>query len=417
MHWLGRALALILTVLILIITPAAFWIFNFQRVALNPQTYKDALRSQNVYEDLLPALIDALATDGNLDSANREALKGLVNNMSPEEWGILSERLLPPSWLQTQVEGNINRIFSWLDAARPTPGINFDLTELKTRLSDNSTARQAVTVVVPRLPACTATQNSQIDQAVSAGSFDKFPLCNPGSSDRRQVMVETLTNVLNALGKQLPDHWDLNEQLRQAARGQRVNDDLGQLRALIWLQSRLTVLLFLVPLALLCMIVIVMIRSGKQFFRWTGWALIGSGLLTLIPVPFMPGLTLGLFAGSRTNIQAGFGESGRLLTSLIGGMVASIASSLTLAVLLQVAVVIGLGFAAVVISVLLPQPEPEVTKQQVQLEQMSQVSQIPLVPQTAQPTGQAGTMATEMGSTPRPVMPADPVTDLLDKQR
>src|SRR5689334_18358227 len=109
MRWLGRALALILTVLILIVTPLAFWIFNVQRVAFDPQTYKNTLRSQHVYQDLLPALIDAMAAhDPSLDPANRAALQALVNGMSLEEWDALSEKLLPPSWLQGQIEGNIN---------------------------------------------------------------------------------------------------------------------------------------------------------------------------------------------------------------------------------------------------------------------------------------------------------------------
>jgi hypothetical protein len=411
MRWLGRACALILIVFILIVTPIALWIYNVQRVALDPQTYKRALRSQNAYQDLLPALIEApAAKDSKLDPAHRAALQALVDNMPPDDWTALSDKLLPASWLQDQIEGNINRIFSWIDAARPTPGINFDLTELKTRLSDNATARQAVDVVVQRLPRCTPAQETLIDRAVSAGSVEDFPLCYPASADRQRVVVEAFTNVLNSVGTQLPDHWDLNEQLRQAARGQQASEELMHLRAVIWLQSRLTVLLLLVPLALLSMIVIVAIRSGKQFFRWTGWAMIGSGLLTLVPVPFMPGMTLGLYAGSRGDSQEGFGETGRLLTSLIGGMVASIASSLTLAVLVQVAIVIGLGFGAVVLSVLLPMPEPEVTNQQAQWDRQA------VTPMPQPPVVPSGTMATAMGSTPRPAMPADPATELLDQQ-
>jgi hypothetical protein len=181
--------------------------------------------------------------------------------------------------------------------------------------------------------------------------------------------------------------------------------------------SRLTVLLFLIPLGLLSLIVLIGIRSGKQFFRWTGWGLIVSGILALLPVPFLPTLALGVAGGQQGNVQPGFGESGRLIGSMLSGMVHSILSSLSMAVLIQVAIAIGLGFVAVVIAVLLPQPEPEVTRQDVRREEqqlaqaMSQQSPVPL------PTPeQSGSAPRSMGSTPVLPRPTESPTILAPSE-
>lgn len=402
----GRLLGLLLIALILVMTPGAFWVFNLERLALNPQTYRTALQTQNVYNDLLPALVDGAASDSNLDPNRREALRGLLNNMSVEDWDTLVDKLLPPAWLQQQVEGNIERFFAWLDGGRATPGISFDLQALKTKLSGQS-AQEAVSVIVPKLPECTPDQRAALQQAAQSQDVGSaFPLCNPQASDLRQAESAALLSTLNAVGQQLPARWDLSEQIRKAdvgSGGQRLTEfDLNRFRAVIWFQSRVSLALFLIPLALLFLIVIVTIRSGKQFFRWTGWVLIASGLLTLLPVPFMPGLLLGTFAGPQANMQADFGENARLLGSLMSGMVHSIVSGLTMAVLIQVAVVIAIGFVAVLISVLLSPPEPEITRRDLLLEQSQLAAQMASDPFSLSMT------PVPAGSTPRPMQPATP---------
>src|SRR5258706_15034081 len=100
MGCLSRLFGLAIIVLILIITPTAFWVFNIDRVAMNPQTYKTALRSQNFYGTLLPALVDATASAEESTPQIRSAAAALVTNFSAPDWGLLSDRLLPADWLQ-----------------------------------------------------------------------------------------------------------------------------------------------------------------------------------------------------------------------------------------------------------------------------------------------------------------------------
>jgi hypothetical protein len=138
------------------------------------------------------------------------------------------------------------------------------------------------------------------------------------------------------------------------------------------------------------MVIIVAIRSSKQFFRWLGWGLILSGIITLIPVPFFMPLLMENAAGFPSTSGI---EEGQIVSSLVGGLVTSILSGLNLAVFTQVAVVIVIGIVALFLSILLTRPD-EVTKQELNLEKA----------QLSMAQANAG-----FGSTPRPLQtPAPP---------
>jgi hypothetical protein len=398
MRCFGRTLALLLVVVIVLITPCAFWMFNLQRVALDAQTYTSALQKQNVYQDFLPALVDIAATNEDSTPAERLTFRALLNNTSMAEWVSLSDKLLPPSWLQEQIEGNINRFFAWIDGSRPIPDINFDLATLKVALREN--AQSAAADIFPKLPNCNADQEKELTN-LSAQAAGRIPICNSQDSNLDKVVTDHLTNTFIALGTSLPDRWDLAEQIHKGETGS--NDarftefDLVRVRSGIWVQSRLTILLFLIPLALLSLIVIVAIRSGKSFFRWTGWALIGSGLLALLPVPFFPGLVLGTVANVQPGIHEGFGEGGRIVASLLGGMMGSMMAGLTLSVMVQVGIAIIVGFLAVALSVILPAPEPSPELEQPTLQPMPAAAGM----MGNNPT--FGSTPRPLGSTPRPM--------------
>ncbi|MCC7447435.1 MAG: hypothetical protein IT324_08475 [Anaerolineae bacterium] len=363
-RWLGRSIGILLALLILLATPCAFWTFNLERVALNSQTYTDALRAQHFYDGLVPALVDGAAADTNVDPAVKAYLNALLNNLTVEDWAQISALLLPPSWVQTQMESNITRFFDWLNGTSVTPGVQFDLKPVKRNFTADK-VDSVVQIVMAKLPTCTADEENKL-KAVAGETAAGVILCNPAANDVREKVVNALGSSLVNLGDKLPEQWDLVEQLRKAEpnpRGRFTEFDLAQFRAFVQLQSRLSVLLFLIPLALLSIIVIVTVRSGKEFFRWTGWVLVLSGLITLIPVPFYPAWLGGLAAGP--GVENGFGENGQIMMVLIGGMVTSLTTALTLAVLIQVAVVIVLGLIAVGASILLPAPPPDVSRKDV----------------------------------------------------
>ena len=91
----------------------------------------------------------------------RAASQALIENMSPDDWTLLSEKLLPATWLQQELTGNIDRFFEWLNGSGTTPDISFNLSTLKARLT-SADARSAAQIIIPKLPSCTASQEQQL---------------------------------------------------------------------------------------------------------------------------------------------------------------------------------------------------------------------------------------------------------------
>lgn len=384
MRCVGRLFGLLLILLILVVTPCAFWTFNIDRVAMNPQTYKTALQTQNFYESFLPAFIDITAVNSK-DPGMKQAAESLVEKMSPAEWGVLSEKLLPANWLQEQLDGNIDRIFAWISGKRSSPDIGFDLTLLKQQLTNSQDTALAASLIVPNLPPCTSEQETLLSGGALKTEDRAKVLCKPATEQQRSVVVSGMSDVLNTFGQNMPESWQLADHLREApieidsATGKPVPPEIqmNRMRSLIWLDSQLVLLGFLVPIGLFALVIIVAVRSSKQFFRWLGWGLILSGIITLIPVPLFLPLLLHGAAGMPAS---GGIEEGRIVNSLMGGIFTSILGGLNLAVFTQVAVVIVIGIVALFLSVLLSRPD-EVTRDEIAMER-AQLAQ--------------------MGSTPRP---------------
>jgi hypothetical protein len=382
MGCLRRLFGLLIILLILMVTPCAFWAFNIDRVAMNAQTYKTALRSQNFYRTLLPMLVDSAAAMGS-DSQNtqvHEAAQALTQNITSDEWALLSEKLLPPSWLQEQIDSNIDRLFSWLQGTTTNLDVHFDLSELKTKLTSTETA-QVAEFIVPKLQPCSATDEAALAKGAATAEGELPILCKPGTDTLQKQVVTNLTNIFLVIGNQIPNEWRLIEHLKSSSgpsitytdeEGNQVkrkftDADLNRFRALAWLDSRLIVLLFLIPIALFAFVIMIAIRSSKQFFRWLGWGLILSGILTLALIPFISPALFGGLAMPVASAEAP-AEGRMIVGGLVMGMITSITSSMTLAVFTQVAIVIVIGFIAVFISVVLRDAEPDVTRQELAME-------------------------------------------------
>lgn len=367
---IGRVIAIGLVLMIIPITVIAFWLFNLDRVLLDPNTYKNGLHNNPTYTDLMTAVLDGFAANG---STPRNA--GILLNTLPQPiWDQIAESVFPATYAQKQIDGVIDQFANWIDGSVSEPNPRLNLAGLKANLS-GSPAITALNNIITQgdLPPCTAVQSASFRTFGDTDGFDKFPICNPGAPvqgqpDLRPLLQSQLATGLALIAAQVPEQWTLAEELNKVSVGPHAAGQLDpfvleQVRAGIWLQSRLMVTLFLIPIALLCLIVIVTIRSGKSFFRWLGWALILSGFVSLLPVVLMP------MAGAADakvalfeNKAASVGELA--LNALARAVTQSIISTLTLSVLIQVAALIVVGLASVFISVLLRPAEPELTDEE-----------------------------------------------------
>ncbi len=365
MRCLGRSLAIVLFILIAPATACAFWLFNANRVALDANNYKNALQNSFAYTNLMTAVIQNFSSE---ETTPRQAGE-LFKKLPPDAWATLSSKLMRAAEIDQRINEDIDALFNWINGKTVTPEILLDFTALKQRLTEAGMS-DAMTSLVTRLPRCQTDQITAITDFKETDSFARLTPCNPPGDTEKNTMKAAFTSALLIVSKQLPDQWNLLDDIINGQPTTPINSPdnnhvdlfkLNQFRSAVVLQGRLLTLLFLIPVALMCLIVIVTIRSFKALFRWLGVSLVVSGFFSLIPVFILP---LGNSIGNRGINENGaanldFGEATQAITVLVESMVQSIINALTLSVLLQVAALIIVGLIAIFISVLILPPEDE----------------------------------------------------------
>jgi hypothetical protein len=373
---------------IFLATPCAFWSYTVMSVTLNQDTYKQAIDASALNASLLPGLAAGIADSQQIDVHTSPAtpdthppdphvanptvqrnLQVISDQLSADDWNQISTLLLPSGWLQRQLNNNISAGFDWLNGMGDNlPQFHFDLTELKQSLSNKDNVQSAMAIIVPKMPACTGEQiqndrNAKADKA--ADTMKNFLICNPELDKDQQFMIDTLTQLILTFSANIPPYIDFQEEFFKSvgtpAVQQRAITQFNIVRDQIIVAQRLILLLFLVPLGLFSIIIILTIRSAKAFFRWVGWGLMLSGIITLIPIPIVSGFAS--IANLKAAIIQSPGAQNPLFTSLFIGIATSISQRLSNTLLIVVAILFVVGFIALILSVLMPHPEPEITTQ------------------------------------------------------
>ena len=126
MKHLGRFMAALTALLFIVTLPCATWMFSTGQMLLNADSYKNAFSQQNVYADLIPALLPAIAESENRDNVqNPDTLTflNIVDNLDANDWRRIAAELVPPEWLRAQVEANLDAWFAGPAGRQPDHGI------------------------------------------------------------------------------------------------------------------------------------------------------------------------------------------------------------------------------------------------------------------------------------------------------
>jgi len=391
LRWLGRLAAGLCLVLIVPTTAIAFWVFNANQVLFKPDTYRTALHDPFAEGQIVDALLNGLAV-----SAPRDALE-LIHQLPPPALDQFNTQLFPTDYAGSVVDGVIDPLRQWLNGQTDQPRIQVDIVPLKNNLT-SVPAQTLANALVDNLPGCSATQMSRLAAFNGSRSYKDFPICSPShqafsppapatpgkaptaaptatvvpagtpspepaaiSRVPRTVWVTDFIQGLSLISKTLPDQWAFADEAnalnlsRPFQGGRFTPTQLLTIRAGIWLQQRLLAILFLLPIGLLCLIVILVIRTTKQLFRWAGWALVIGGIVSLLPILLLPTLVF-----DRTQIQVFPGTALNLdqlaANALARGAAESVINALSLVVLIQVAALIAVGMLCLVLSIIIPPP-------------------------------------------------------------
>lgn len=263
MHFIGRFLTaslLKLSLSVLIISSTVLYLVG------NPVMLKSSLKDANVYQDIVPAVFETIENDLNpnqlatdkqndnvfADSAVREIVRNSVE----------------PNVLQTQVDGAIDALSSWLYGDVESLQFVMNFEPIKETLTRNLT-----TYAVSRtesLPACNATDLN------SAVSEDVLSLqCRPEGvsvAEAEQKIRSELADI----------DFIVTEQTFQKNGDSPLESNLSELKKTFSL-LKMTVLVSLVVTALSIGAYLLAHRPLKQALYGLGKSLLGSGVMVLIP--------------------------------------------------------------------------------------------------------------------------------------
>lgn len=114
MRCLGRLIGLGLVFVFICVFPCSLWTFNTQRIMLSGDTYKNAFKDKDFYQDLLPAVLPALLEDlENQDNVSEDTvtLLQVINHLDQRDWEQIAPQLVPIEWVEYAV--NRTWILSW----------------------------------------------------------------------------------------------------------------------------------------------------------------------------------------------------------------------------------------------------------------------------------------------------------------
>lgn len=387
MRFIGRLIGLGIVTLFVLIQPLATWTYNFQRILLDGDTYKQVFDDKDFYEEsaprVLPALlsglehlrIDVESGTGTVPAAESAAepitLLGLIEHLDDRAWRQIAPTFVSPEWVEHETQKNFEAFMQWIDGDTAL-AITFDTSTLSAQIAGTA-GENGVQQIIAGLPQCTADNEALLDAYFSGMVESSVPYCTP----QDEALHAQFTAAANAARLDaaaiIPATLDVIGEMRAITEIQSeteidghppvtpfTDDDLDRFRSGVQLWRNLLPLTLLIPLSMLALIIIFAIRSAKSFFRWIGWALIVSSLITLAPLYLLPFVVPELSVDAE--IEEGFAVGGKLIAELAGHRMFKIMiSAFTWPVLIESAILIVTGFVFVVLSVLVRDPDSELS--------------------------------------------------------
>jgi len=325
--FLANFLAGLNAILFIITAIIALLLFNLERQAFDPNTYKKALLSQNIYEQMPSILGEVLTSSANFNPCASNPIACAAEDRSPEaiacfenvlgkeayaatsqnkrapteaelksaqhcidqynqpaqpsqsggapaymskltasDWETILSNILPPDDLKTMTEQVFDQIFAYMNG--DVDSARLSMIAFKTRLARPEGIRAVLTLMNAQ-PPCT---QEQLDQMTASPPQDqqKFEICNP-PADKIETIGPLIETQLKSALSGIPDQVTLIPAEPSNARGM---TPLQVIKLARWIMR----LSFLIPLIFLLGILLFVVRSRIAWLRWWGWPMMIAGI-------------------------------------------------------------------------------------------------------------------------------------------
>jgi hypothetical protein len=272
-----KVLAAVFALLIILVLPLTIISHDVARLVFSAETLSDVLVERLVYSGLFHnAIAEVIPGSEFLEEFSPEAavIDRTLSGISQEEWRVIIEALLPAEWLERQTTKNVESIIAWIDDDRPLPDIVIELRPLKEQLSGGSGV-EVLDIVIDSWPICTEDQVAEIRSSEERGGITPILICEPPEPFRGRT-VNRIAGLVEDYMRNLPPDFSL----RELEESEPSIENVRILKERIRLARALTSSVWLLPVALLGLIMALSIRSWKGIAIWWGIPLLLAGVFT-----------------------------------------------------------------------------------------------------------------------------------------
>jgi hypothetical protein len=306
-----RVIAFIFVILLVISLPLAVLAVDTGRVVFDRVYVKSVVTDEVVNSYLLPALMEWYSEDRAQERVDRgEALTGitepdiakLISFMKADDWQQVKVELLTNEILTEWTGVAVDGTYDWIDSQDKVPQIAWAMQNLKDRLNSEH-GINCIVIAFNRLPPCGPTEIADLEARLAAappGTEVLYNLCNfpdPWHEDQFNDYKNSLADVV----KEVPPLFNLTRELENTADKEGIGPEAikQELRTIrFWMQWA-----WVIPLALLLLVILLAVRSRKTLANWLGAPLLVAGVLTLLPaLVYRPLITSLLASGPLSEV-------------------------------------------------------------------------------------------------------------------
>lgn len=257
-------------IFILSLIPTLFFIPT-QLVLFSPSLYKKELAATSFYQNL-PGYLATHFLPNQIQNSNGDLPPTAISGLTKEDYLLIYNLIVPGGWLQSQVENNIEQIFSYLNFKNSKLTLLIDLGELKLRVNGN-VGNQVAQVILNSWPDCTNDELFQLGAASLTGQIANIPICQPPAL-LAPVRGMMLKGIQAQIESNIPDQINLGSNFETE-----INSGTDQK---FWSDYRLirTGMKFapIICLISLGIAVIFLNHSPRRMFSWISMGMFFSGL-------------------------------------------------------------------------------------------------------------------------------------------
>lgn len=303
-----KALAIAVALVFILVLPLTLLGRDLAKVVFSPENVSGILRNRL----LESGFVNNIAAESFLSERwfdeiglGGGELKPMFQYLSPAEREEILATLMPPEWVDAQLDNIIRSFFTWIDSEQPEPRIAIDLVPLKEGLLKGG-LRRIIDTLIDSWPSCTTDEIEIMSQELMRTGEIPIEICEPPEPYRSQVLDYAVAE-LGSLIREQPGKLPILDALDAP------KSEIIELKDQLQFMRSVMMWSWFLPASLLGVIMILIIRSMREIGQWWGIPLLIGGLLSLMVIGIVSvgrgdliGDMLANFAPARTLFYRGF---------------------------------------------------------------------------------------------------------------